>query len=170
MKQLTFLDCTDPVRTPKESSHAWKLFIDGASRNNPGQAGAGVYLLKDEKEAYQEGFHLGIKTNNEAEYLALVAGIFMAKPLLFPDDTLYIVSDSLLLVNQIKGSYKVKKPELKKLHELAFFLLNGVNYSVCHVLREFNKDADRLANKGVDAGTPLPNEFLKLLESYAIQF
>jgi ribonuclease HI len=170
MKQLTFLDCTDPIEKPKETSHAWKLFIDGASRNNPGQAGAGVYVLKDEKPVYQEGFYLSIKTNNEAEYLALIVGIFVVKPMLFPDDVLYVISDSQLLVNQIKGSYKVRKPELKKMYDLAVQLLHGINFSLCHVLREFNKHADNLANQGIEKGNPVPPEFLQMLNNHGIPF
>ena len=82
MTQLTILgDCSDPIREPKKESTTWKLFIDGASRNNPGRSGAGVYLLKNEKPVYQEGFYLGIKTNNEAEYLALLLGVFSCKKL-----------------------------------------------------------------------------------------
>lgn len=167
MKQLSLLsDCSDPIRPIQDSSSIWKLFIDGASRNNPGRAGAGVYLLKNEKLAYQEGFYLGIKTNNEAEYLALLLGIFSCKPLLYQEDVVYVISDSELLVKQIKGEYKVRKPELKKLYSIVFSLLENVNYSFCHVLRHFNKQADKLANKGIDAGTPVPQDFLKMLQNH----
>ena len=169
MSQLSLLDdCTDPIKPKKKTSKVWKLYIDGASRNNPGQSGAGVYVLKDDKLAYKEGFYLGIKTNNEAEYLALLLGIYSCKKLLFPEDLLYVVSDSQLLVRQIKGEYKVRKPELKKLYDVAFTLLHGVNYSLCHVLREYNKNADKLANQGVDKGTPVPKDFLKLLDDHGI--
>ena len=57
----------------------WKLFIDGASRNNPGPAGAGLALFKDDEPAEMRGFYLGTKTNNQAEYFALLLGIFYLK-------------------------------------------------------------------------------------------
>ncbi len=167
MKQLSILsDCSDPIRPTKKAATVWKLFIDGASRNNPGISGAGVYLLKDEKPIYQEGFYIGIKTNNEAEYLALLLGIFSCKRLLYPDDLIYVISDSELLVKQIKGDYKVRKPELKKLYAIVSLLLHNVNYSFCHVLRQYNKDADKLANKGIDDGTPVPKDFLTLMHNH----
>jgi ribonuclease HI len=166
MKQQSIFDeCTEPSRPIKKSGHEWKLFIDGASRKNPGLAGAGVYLLKNNKPVYQEGFYLGIKTNNEAEYLALLIGLFSCKRIIYPDDILYVISDSELLVKQMKGEYKVKKPELKLLHTQAFGLLAGINYAFCHVLRKYNKEADALANNGIDTGTPLPKDFVVFLAS-----
>ncbi|MGE0206970.1 MAG: ribonuclease HI family protein [Candidatus Babeliales bacterium] len=170
MKQLTFFnDCTDPIKPLEKDSQSWKLFIDGASRNNPGRSGAGVYLLKNEEPVYKEGFYLGIKTNNQAEYLALLLGIFSVKNLLNPEDILYVVSDSELLVRQIKGEYKVKKPELKLLYTCVFSMLKDINYSFCHVLRHLNKEADALANKGIDDGTPVPQDFSLLLANHGFK-
>ncbi|MEX0940900.1 MAG: ribonuclease HI family protein [Candidatus Babeliales bacterium] len=169
MKQLNFLqNCTEPIQPIKQEASEWKLFIDGASRNNPGQAGAGIYLLKDGEPVYQEGFYLGIKTNNEAEYFALLLGLFFCKPLLFADDLLLIISDSELLIKQMKNQYKVRKPELKKMYNLAVILLENINYSLCHVKREYNKQADKLANKGVDKGSVVPKEFMSLARSHEI--
>lgn len=169
MKQQTIFDnCSEPVREIKKTVTEWKLFVDGASRKNPGQAGAGVYLLKNNKPVYQEGFYLGIKTNNEAEYLALLIGIFSCKRIMYPDDVLYIVSDSELLVRQMKGEYKVKKPALKQFHTQAFGLLAGINYVFCHVLREYNKEADKLANSGIDKGSPLPKDFVTFLSTHGL--
>lgn len=166
MKQQTIFDCSDLPQEVKKSAQEYKLFVDGASRKNPGQAGAGIYLLKNNEPIYQEGFYLGIKTNNEAEYLALLIGIFSCKHIMYPDDVLYIVSDSELLIRQMKGEYKIKKPQLKKLSSLAFELLMGFNYSFCHVMRNYNKEADALANSGIDKGSPLPSDFVAFLVSH----
>lgn len=57
----------------------WKLFIDGASRNNPGPSGIGIFLLKNDQPFVSEGFFIGVKTNNQAEYLALVVGLFFVQ-------------------------------------------------------------------------------------------
>ena len=132
-----------------------KVYIDGASRNNPGHSGAGVYLVKDETIIVQQGFYLGVKTNNQAEYLAFLLAIqHMNK-----SDKLIIISDSQLLVRQISGIYSVKNPELKRMFDCAIGLLKGYNYQLQHVLREHNKIADRLANHGIDKRVPLPKEF-----------
>lgn len=135
----------------------WHLFVDGASRNNPGPAGAGIYLTKDHQKEFAGGFFLGTKTNNQAEYLALIIGLIIAIPKV-EHEQLQIVSDSLLLVNQIKGIYRVKNPDLKLLHTKAMQFLNLVNYEVVHVLREKNKKADEMANLGVDQKIALSPE------------
>ncbi len=155
--------CSQPVRVVKEGAVAWKLFLDGASRFNPGNAGAGIYLMKNNVPVYQEGFYLGLKTNNEAEYLALLLGLYYARAVVQPDDILYILSDSELLIRQMKGEYAVKKLSLKQLYACAINLLSGINCSFCHIRREFNKQADRLANQGIDAGSIMPQDFLHLV-------
>ncbi len=127
----------------------WQLFVDGAARNNPGPAGAGIYLTKNQAKNYANGFYLGHKTNNQAEYLALLIGLIIAVPKV-SNDHLQIVSDSLLLVNQIKGIYRVKNAELQILHQKVMRLLNLISYDVKHVLREHNKHADEMANLGID--------------------
>ncbi len=166
MKQLSLLkirnDCT------KDTVYYWKLFVDGASRNNPGPAGAGVFVLRDEKEFYKAGYFLGKKTNNQAEYLALLLGIFYIRKNMCPEDLIVIVSDSLLLVKQLKGEYRVKNGGLKPLYSLAKKLLEGLNVSLTHVLREENKEADEQANNGVDHKHKVPQDFLDLLQSYDI--
>lgn len=168
-KQLdVFQEYCDAAPKPAIYGSLWKLFIDGASRNNPGQAGAGVCLFKDNVLVLQEGFYLGIKTNNEAEYLALLLGLFLAKKIVLADDLLYIVSDSELLTKQLRGEYAVKRETLKPLHACARDMLTGLHYAICHVKRELNKRADKLANQGIDNGTPLPQEFVLLLREREI--
>lgn len=147
----------------------WKLYIDGASRNNPGPAGVGIYLLKNDKLAVKKGCYIGTKTNNQAEYMALLLGLFYAKKYICSNDLLLIISDSQLLVRQLEGSYKVKNPELMTLYRLAKKLLHGIHYNVLHVLREDNKEADQMANIGIDSKKKLPKEFINILQSYEIQ-
>lgn len=135
----------------------WQLFIDGASRNNPGPAGAGIYLVKESKKELAQGFFLGNKTNNQAEYLALIIGLILALPKV-GQDHLQIVSDSLLLVNQLNGVYRVKNPELQILYHKAKSLLAQNNYTVVHVLRAHNVIADEMANLGIDQKIALSPE------------
>lgn len=166
MKQLDiFNDCFPSFDQLDKKGTIWKLFIDGAARKNPGFAGAGVYLLEDDNPVFKKGFFLEEKTNNQAEYLALLLGIFYASKHMASDDTLFIFSDSELLVKQLLGDYRVKNPDLKRLFDLAIELLQDLNYSICHVVREKNKVADQLANLGIDKRVKVPKEFLNLLAS-----
>lgn len=146
----------------------WKLFVDGAARNNPGPAGAGIHIIKNNKSFKKLGFYLGSKTNNQAEYGALLIGLYYLKTLMQPGDHVDIISDSQLLVKQFKGEYRVKHPELKPLHLLAKNFLQGLAYSIMHVLREHNVVADEMANKGIDEKKLLPEDFLNVLKQYDI--
>lgn len=163
MKQMNFLSLAQD-----DLKIHWTLFIDGAARNNPGPAGAGVYLLKNAEEAYKQGFFLGVKTNNQAEYLALLIGIFILNQYATPNDTIRIVSDSQLLVKQFTGEYAVRHPELKPLHLLARTLLQRNHVHIEHVLRADNSNADQLANLGIDKKIPLPTEFIEMLRAHEI--
>jgi ribonuclease HI len=128
------------------------LNVDGASKGNPGPAGAGGVLATPEGEEVESfAVSLGQKTNNEAEYLALIEGLKRAKRL--SPSTLLVRSDSLLLVKQMRGEFKVKKYELVKLHLEArrYFPCKGIRFE--HVPREMNAEADRLANLGVAEGS-----------------
>ncbi|MFC1841808.1 ribonuclease HI family protein [Candidatus Dependentiae bacterium] len=147
----------------------WKLFIDGASRNNPGPAGAGIYLLKNNEPVLKQGFFLDSKTNNQAEYLSLLIGIFFLKKQVCKDDIVMIISDSQLLVRQLLGEYKVKNSGLRPFFQLSNQLLSGINYNIAHVLRHENKVADKMANIGIDKGERLPKDFLDLLQRHEIQ-
>ncbi len=113
MKQLSIFN--PPSTKQKDQSehhhkHPWRLFVDGASRNNPGPSGAGIYVVRDGKEMLKKGFYLGKKTNNQAEYLALVLGIFLLKKLVQSDENIIITSDSLLLIKQLISINFAKKP------------------------------------------------------------
>lgn len=153
-------------QTANKAMQAWSIFVDGAARGNPGPAGAGIYISNLEQKI-QESYFLGEKTNNQAEYLALVLALFLLKQKI--DDTnlknifLTVNSDSELLVRQLCGFYKIKNPVLIKLHGLVKQLLSGVNHKFTHVVREQNKIADKLANEGIDKKKKIPTKFLNFL-------
>lgn len=136
----------------------WHLFVDGAARNNPGPAGAGIYIIKNGEPILKQGFFLGDKTNNQAEYLALILGICQVASLMQPDDMLRIFSDSELLIRQIKGLYAVKNKELRILHDRVKKMLGSVHHSVQHVARSLNAIADSLANYGIDKKIKIPDD------------
>ncbi len=125
---------------------------DGGSRGNPGESGIGVAVFdKDSNLINEASDYLGVATNNIAEYKALILGIklsmeYNAKKILFK-------SDSELMVKQIKGEYRVKNPQLKLLFtEVQNLLKKLPNWKIVHVRREENREADLLANKGIDNG------------------
>jgi len=126
--------------------------VDGASRGNPGPA-AYALILKDSsgRVVFQLGKKLGRQTNNVAEYYALLAALDYAVG--HGIKALRIRSDSELLVQQMKGNYRVKSPDLKPLHERASKLARQLEYFVIeHVPREMNREADALANQALDGG------------------
>src|SRR5580700_5417367 len=125
---------------------------DGGARGNPGPAGYGV-VIQDESghkvAALSE--YLGHQTNNFAEYQGLIAALEYA--LQHGPKALKLVSDSELLVRQIKGIYKVKNAVLQDLHGRAKELIAQLDwFSIGHAFREQNQDADRLANEAMDKG------------------
>lgn len=133
-----------------DTALACQLFSDGASRGNPGEAGAGSVLLDGKgQELAARSRYLGQCTNNVAEYKALVLGLQSALEL--GCARLEIFLDSQLIVRQIQGQYKVKNAALKPLFEEVKALLGELkHWSIAHVPREQNKRADALANQGID--------------------
>ena len=127
-----------------------KAYIDGASRGNPGPASVGVQLLSETGAVLKEhGRTLGRQTNNVAEYEALLDALRLAKELGAAE--LLVHSDSLLLVKQVAGEYRVKNAGLAVLKAKAIGLIAGFKaVKLVHVRRELNKDADRLANRALD--------------------
>ncbi|WP_448874065.1 ribonuclease HI family protein [Desulfobulbus propionicus] len=127
-----------------------RLFTDGASRGNPGRAGAGAVLLApagEEMSARSE--YLGICTNNVAEYRALLLGLDEA--LRHGCEELVIALDSELIVRQIQGRYKVKNETLLPLFQQVQQRLSRLRkWSIMHVPRAQNSRADQLANRGID--------------------
>jgi ribonuclease HI len=129
----------------------FRAHIDGAARGNPGPAGAGVFIEAEEDRPAEELFEsLGRTTNNVAEYRALLLALRRAKDL--GAENVEILSDSLLLVQQVNGIFKVKAPHLIPIVSDAVRRAKGFRrFSIRHVPREQNKKADRLANLGADA-------------------
>ena len=133
-----------------------RLFTDGGARGNPGPAAYG-YVLEDEAGAVlaAHGEAIGVATNNVAEYSALVAGLEHAIRL--GVDELEVVSDSELMVKQMRGEYRVKNAALREQSLRAASLarqLGSVSYTA--VRREQNKLADQLVNDALDAATAGP--------------
>ena len=125
-------------------------YIDGGARGNPGPAGYGVHIEGPDGVILAE-LHggLGVATNNVAEYNGLLAALRWAKA--HGHSVLQIKADSLLIVEQMRGRYKVKHPGLQPLHAQARLLAHEVGrVTFEHVRREFNKDADHLSNLGMD--------------------
>jgi ribonuclease HI len=125
---------------------------DGGARGNPGPAGYGV-VIKDETGAKVAALseYLGHQTNNFAEYQGLIAALEYA--IQNGPKALKVISDSELLVRQIKGIYKVKNAVLQDLHGRAKELIAQLKwFSIGHALREHNQEADRLANEAMDKG------------------
>ncbi len=127
------------------SMSSFKLYTDGSSRGNPGPAGIGV-VVKDSKgvNIKEVSMSIGSTTNNVAEYLALIIGLTEA--LILKIDDLKVFSDSELLVKQVKGEYKTKKEHLKPLLvHIKYLIKNFKKIEFNHVLREYNKESDKLA-------------------------
>ena len=125
-------------------------YIDGGARGNPGPAGYGVRIEgPDGVVAGELHGGLGIATNNVAEYNGLLAALQWAVDNRQP--RVHIRADSELLVKQMRGEYKVKNPGLQPLYRRARGLVLQLEHVVFeHVRREFNKEADRLSNLGMD--------------------
>jgi probable phosphoglycerate mutase len=123
--------------------------IDGGSRGNPGPAGYGVRIEREDGEVVELKQSIPNATNNVAEYSGLIAALAWAAQ--HGLRTLHVRSDSELLVKQMRGEYRVKNPGLQPLYEEARGLARQIGrVTFEHVRREFNKDADRLANEAMD--------------------
>jgi ribonuclease HI len=127
-------------------------YIDGGARGNPGPAGYGV-VIEDEvgRPVAELSEFLGRQTNNYAEYSGLLA--VLNYTIRHGFKALKVVSDSELMVKQVNGDYKVSSPTLKELHSRAIKMADQLDYfEITHVLREKNREADRLANLAMDRG------------------
>lgn len=172
-KQLSFIDQEPEIDNPQEcfstSKIIAKMHIDGASRNNPGKAGAGFSLSRGEVKLCEQGFFVGHRTNNQAEYFALLLGLFFAKEYLDKKEQLLIFSDSQLLVRQMTGVYKIRDPLLQKLKVVAQSVMKDYKVTFCHVKREQNERADFLANRGIDKTVLMPKKFVDLLKNFDVE-
>jgi ribonuclease HI len=131
-------------------------YTDGAARGNPGESGIGV-IFKDEKGATVSKIsgYIGNATNNVAEYQALIACLKNAPKT--NCSRLVVHSDSELMVRQLLGEYKVKDANLKLMFQKVQRLLAKApfEFEIKHVVRELNKEADQLANQGIDSRKPI---------------
>jgi ribonuclease HI len=132
-----------------------RAYTDGASRGNPGDAGIGIHV-SDEKGNTVLSLHgyIGVSTNNVAEYTALITLLERIKGMHCTQ--LVIHSDSELMVRQLNGRYRVRDRGLKPIYARAVRLLAELPFecSIRHVPRENNREADRLANRGIDEKLP----------------
>jgi len=127
------------------------IYTDGASRGNPGEAGIGFVLVNEKGKVIKEfSSFVGIRTNNAAEYMALIKALEEAKKLKATEVTVF--SDSELMVKQLNLEYKVKNEGLKPLYDEVQKLKNAFkSASFIHIPRSQNKRADELANYGIDS-------------------
>lgn len=128
-----------------------KLYADGGSRGNPGPSASGFVVFDMHNNiVVEKGIYLGVTTNNQAEYQALKFGMEQAVKMGISE--LHVYMDSMLVVNQMKGIFKVKNRDLWPIHDAIKGLsqhFKSITYT--HVPRAFNKDADRMVNEALDA-------------------
>lgn len=133
--------------TSGEALHV-TLYVDGASKGNPGHAGIGVRIETDGTVLKELSDYIGQTTNNAAEYRALILGLRAAGEIGATGVSVH--SDSQLMVNQLNGSYRVKTASLLPLYQEARRLAREFDvFRIRHVPRAKNTDADRLANEGI---------------------
>ncbi len=127
------------------------IYTDGGARNNPGPAGAGVLIIDGKKKIELKKF-LGDQTNNWAEYEAIALALAEAKKHKLEKCEIEVRADSLLVVEQLSGNWKIKEPALKTKHEKinAMIIAHFPNIHFVHVPREENTEADRLVNEAID--------------------
>lgn len=151
MTQKSLFGEPEPRPSHRGGGPSIKANIDGGARGNPGPAAYGVIVRDAKGEVIAElSDYLGIQTNNYAEYSGLLAALDFAvreKHL-----SLKVLSDSELLVRQMQGRYKVKSPGLIDLYDRARALVRKLeHFSIEHVLRQYNREADSLVNQVLDS-------------------
>jgi ribonuclease HI len=126
------------------------MYVDGASKGNPGPAGIGIVIYNnDDQFVGKVSSYIGKKTNNQAEYVALIRAMLIA--IYFKTKFLKIRSDSELVVRQLLGEYQVNNSQIKKLYDKVMELKKQIpNFKIEHVMRNFNERADFLAKKAAD--------------------
>ncbi len=127
-------------------------YVDGSSLGNPGEAGYGIRIQDDKGNVLKSfGRYIGKATNNVAEYNALISCLEMAAGM--KAESLKVFSDSELLVRQMNGLYRVKQDHLRVLYRRVLDIIDktSMDFSIQHIEREKNRDADRLARRAVSA-------------------
>jgi ribonuclease HI len=131
----------------------YTAYIDGASSGNPGDAGIGIIIYKDKEEMVRESRYIGIQTNNFAEYTALTVLLEMLEK--HGIKKARIFSDSELVVKQMSGEYKIKNQDLKVLAIKAQSYKKKIKFTLEHIRREGNDEADDLAKRASQRGGKL---------------
>lgn len=131
------------------TTYNYIMNFDGCSKGNPGHAGGGAVIYKDNQEIWSEHKYLGnYKTNNQAEYGSLLIGLYQARSLSIK--SLLVLGDSEIVINQMMQKYRVKSPNLIPLHKEASEITKYFdNILFMHVYREQNTRADELSNLGI---------------------
>jgi len=126
-----------------------EIYTDGGARGNPGPAGIGVVIWRDNELIGRYKEYIGEATNNQAEYKAAILGLQQAKKLGAKELVFYM--DSELVVNQLDRKYKIKDPKLGSLFVQAWnLILHFKSVEFLHIPREKNKEADKLVNQAID--------------------
>ena len=133
-----------------------KIYTDGGARGNPGPAGIGVYVINQQQECvYSESKLIGRATNNESEYKAFLTSLEWLETYIKSTsiDKVEWFLDSKLVVEQMNRNWKIKELRLLELAKQARGILSSINceFSISHVKRELNKQADVLVNEALDA-------------------
>jgi probable phosphoglycerate mutase len=152
-KRVAGGDLFGPSDESPSSADSIVAHIDGGSRGNPGPAGYGVAISDSAGHRIAElSDYLGVQTNNFAEYSALLAALEYAVK--HGHKALKVVSDSELLVRQMRGQYKVRNEALQQMaHEARELIRRLESFEIRHVPREQNREADRLANQAMDSAS-----------------
>ena len=139
-----------PAEPARKEFPEFFIHTDGASRGNPGEAGAGAVISDSQGRTLKElKLYLGMASNNAAEYRAAIHALERALELGARSVTLLL--DSELVVRQLRGEYRVREPHLKTLHQKAQEVLNRFSqYSILYIPREENRRADQLANEAIN--------------------
>ena len=142
---------TFPTTDNKTNKEAISIFTDGASRGNPGPAASAFVILQNDLILFNESFYLGIQTNNQAEYQAIIKALQKVKE--YTEGSVIVHSDSELVIKQLNGDYRVNKPHLKFFRDEIFKLkkeFTDVKFE--HVLRKHKwiKYVDKLCNQNLN--------------------
>ncbi|AHF97101.1 ribonuclease H [Desulfurella acetivorans A63] len=125
------------------------VFIDGASSNNPGSAGIGIVFMQNGEIIKTVSEYIGEKTNNEAEYTALIRALEIGLDL--GVKSIEVFSDSELIVKQVLGKYAVKQDHLKRLNQKVLSLIDKFeHFEIKHINRNLNSQADKLAKSAIE--------------------
>lgn len=137
-------------------SNKLTIFTDGGARGNPGHAGIGYVIYKNNVNIVRAGEYVGITTNNSAEYIAILKALTLVFQKKINTEEIECFLDSELVVNQLMGKYKIKKEHLRNYFIQIQNILSRLKKTTCkkiiftHIPRNQNKEADELANQFID--------------------